>query len=116
MPLAAVSAAVAAQYHYCIVRKDAASWPAQLGHAAAESAAQAERTAPEWVRIGECNFVALAAKDEAELRKVEQQLVERGILFTRVVETDGPHAGQLMALGVLPRGHLPVLRWLPLIR
>lgn len=116
MPLAVSSASVAQQYHYCIVRKDAPTWPAQLGHAAAESAAQAERMAPEWVRIGECNFVALAAKDGAELHKVECQLAKAGILYSRVVEADGPWAGELMAIGVWPRGHLPILRWLPLVR
>lgn len=114
--LAVVPTAPNAQYHYCIVRKDASTWPAQLGHAAAESAVQAERDFPGSVRIGECNFVGLAAKDSEELAKVAQQLAERSVVYVRIVETEGAYAGQLLALGVIPSDKLPFLRWLPLIR
>lgn len=114
--IAAKSENAEAQYHYVIVRMDAATWPAQLGHAAAESAALTERTGNR-VKVGECNFVALAAKGAAELEKAKAQCSMRGILFCEVIETEGPYAGQLLAIGILPvTGRLDVLRWLPCIK
>lgn len=110
-----IESATAPQYHYAIVRLDVPSWPAQLGHAAAESAVVGEHEGKR-LQVGLCAFVALAAKNADELAKVEAQLVERGIKFWKVIETDGDFAGQMTAIGVYPGDKLPVLRWLPMVK
>lgn len=63
--------------------------------------------------------VALACPDEASLRELGRRLSASGVRHRAVVETEGPRAGQLMALGVEPgrredlRRHLSSL---PLVR
>lgn len=44
----------------------------------------------------------LATRDEAHLRAEADRLEGLGILLARVVETDGPLAGQLTAVGIKP--------------
>jgi hypothetical protein len=46
--------------------------------------------------------VALATADQTELEQVRDRLTELGVPFSAVVETQGEHAGQLMAIGVEP--------------
>ncbi len=46
--------------------------------------------------------VALRAAHEQQLREVAGRLEARGIPHRLVIEGDGPHAGQLMAIGVEP--------------
>jgi len=46
--------------------------------------------------------VALATADQAELEQVRDRLTELGVPFSAIVETQGEHAGELMAIGVEP--------------
>ena len=43
---------------------------------------------------------ALMRPDEPTLQRLADWLEARGVALVRVVESDGPYAGQLMALGV----------------
>lgn len=63
--------------------------------------------------------VALTARDEAELRTLHDRLEASGIEHVQISESDGAHAGQLMAIGVRPgvrEGLRPHLSSLPLLR
>jgi hypothetical protein len=52
---------------------------------------------------------ALMVPGEAELLALAQRLEDAGLRPVRIVETDGAHSGQLMAIG-LPPGRKAVLR------
>lgn len=54
--------------------------------------------------------VCLAVPDEAALRVVAENLQAACIPFVSVVETEGEHAGQLMAIGCAPTNRREVLR------
>lgn len=63
--------------------------------------------------------VALTCPDEASLRELGRRLSASGVRHRAIIESEGPHAGQLMAIGVEPgrkealRRHLSML---PLLR
>lgn len=63
--------------------------------------------------------VALTCADEAELRSLAARLTAVGVRHCAIIESEGEHAGQLMALGLAP-GRKEVLRkflsQLPLLR
>ncbi|MEM9462699.1 MAG: hypothetical protein AAGF11_51600 [Myxococcota bacterium] len=82
--------------HYCIVRADLPRGvlAAQLIHAAGESS---PGSLPSGTRA-----VALAARDEAHLRSIEQCLVRLGIEHRAIREPDPPWCGALMAIGLMP--------------
>lgn len=67
---------------------------ANLIHAAGESVTS---TLPEHVHA-----VALTCPDEAALRAVWAKLKANKVGHRAIVECDGPHAGQLMAIGCHP--------------
>lgn len=100
--------------HYVIVRRDLSCGlqAANIVHAAGESADPKPEPG--------CRAVALHAKHEVHLRAIQARLFEAGIDHSCVVEGDGPHAGQLMAIGVLPSRERErireVLGKLPLVR
>jgi hypothetical protein len=63
--------------------------------------------------------VALTAADESELFDLAATLTTRDIPHARIVESEGPHAGQLMAVGIAPCDRERVrklLSWLPLLK
>lgn len=64
--------------------------------------------------------VALATADQVELEQVESRLSALQVPYARIVEAEGPYAGQLMAIGVEPIRDRSLLRKavssLPLIR
>jgi hypothetical protein len=101
------------RYHYCIVRDDLPRGvlAAQLIHAAGESS---ERV------VSGTHAVALAAKDEAHLSRIEAKLQRRGIAHTAIREPDAPYNGALMAIGIEPvadrRLVRPVTKGLRLLR
>ena len=110
------------QYHYMIMRRDMepGAQMAQAIHAAGETAhwgATHVGAAGESLRLRfDARAVALAARDEAELGNVVRVLRNHDRLHFIVRETDGPHAGQVTAIGVVPGPKLECLRWLPLVR
>jgi peptidyl-tRNA hydrolase len=62
--------------------------------------------------------VALTVADEAELRELHARLSAACVPHATIIETDGEHAGQIMAIGVTPGdrqllrrylSHLPLL-------
>lgn len=63
--------------------------------------------------------VALTCPDEAALRSLGERLTAAGVRHCAIIESDGPHAGQLMAIGLEPerrsilKRHLSML---PLLR
>lgn len=64
--------------------------------------------------------VALQATDELHLRAVSRDLSAREVPHHVVVETDGPYAGQAMAIGIRPtrdrRAVRKAVSGLPLVR
>lgn len=46
--------------------------------------------------------VALTCPDEAVLRSLAARLTAAGVRHRAIMETEGPHAGELMALGLEP--------------
>lgn len=80
--------------HYCISRLDLSLGliSANLIHAAGESGPATEHT----------HAVSLATPDEASLRAIADRLTKAGIEFTAIIECDGDHAGQMMAIGCKP--------------
>jgi hypothetical protein len=99
--------------HYCIVRRDISPGlqAANLIHAAGESSPG---------NLPKGTFaVAITIADERELRLLADRLEAAGIALTRIVESDGAHAGQLMAIGLTPCDRDKVRRYLssyPLLR
>ncbi|HLT39279.1 MAG TPA: hypothetical protein VK034_23505 [Enhygromyxa sp.] len=82
--------------HYCVIRQDLPRGvlAAQLIHAAGESAGG---------RLPESTIaVALAARDEAQLVEIEQQLRRSAIPHRAIREPDPPWHGALMAIGIEP--------------
>lgn len=93
-------------YHYCVVRRDLPHGVqiAQVVHAAGESS---PGSLPE-----DTHAVALHARDEAQLQKIELSLLEAGISFRAIREPDAPWSGALMAIGLSPIPRTPQLRQL----
>jgi hypothetical protein len=83
-------------YHYCIGRLDVpiGDLCAQLIHAAGESS---PGNLPPETRA-----VALGARSEFELLKLEQKLKKKNIPHVAIREPDEPFCGQLMAIGIAP--------------
>ncbi len=99
--------------HYCITRADipAGLQAAQLIHAAGESSPG--NLSPHTFAI------ALVCRTEAELQALSERLFYAGIKHKRIVESDAPFTGQLMALGVPPGKRSELRRYLssvPLLR
>jgi hypothetical protein len=99
--------------HYVIVRRDLPLGVigAQLVHAAGESS-------PGNLPEGTYAVVLMVPSEEA-LRAVSSRLHLAKIDFRSIVETEGPFAGQLMALGLVPRRKEELRRFvssLPLLR
>jgi malonyl CoA-acyl carrier protein transacylase len=98
--------------HYVIVRSDLSVglMVANTVHAAGESAGVPPGT----------YAVALATADQAHLEDVKAKLSKLGIPFSEIIESEGPHAGELMALGVKPLEDRSTIRKavssLPLVR
>lgn len=82
--------------HYCVIRQDLPRGvlAAQLIHAAGESAGGVLPTST--------IAVALAARDEAHLVTIEQQLRRLAIPHRAIREPDPPWNGALMAIGIAP--------------
>lgn len=63
--------------------------------------------------------MALTCPDEAALRKVWERIKLAGIKHTPILECDGEHAGQLMAIGCAPAPRNSLKKYfssLPLLR
>jgi hypothetical protein len=82
--------------HYCITRADLPKGlqAAQIIHAAGESSPG--NLSPHTYAI------ALQTKDEQELDRLSRRLFEAGIPHKRIIESDAPWTGQLMAIGIPP--------------
>jgi len=82
--------------HYVIVRRDLPDGfrEAQLAHAVGQSLIEPH---PDGMYV-----VVLAARDEAHLFAEASRLELAGVALSRVVENDGPFAGQLTAVGLRP--------------
>ena len=66
-----------------------------------------------------CHAVALVTNDEVHLRAIALKLRAAGIRFRSIVECDGDHTGQMMAIGIHPRPKSEVrklLSSLPLLK
>lgn len=88
--------------HYVIVRRDLplGVLAAMVTHAAGESAAIYKLVAGK--EFWGCTAVVLEARNEAHLRKISLTLDDSDLLYVGVFESDGPYAGQMMALGLVP--------------
>lgn len=82
--------------HYAITRRDLSVGlqAANLIHAAGESS-------PGGLPSG-TYAIALHARDEAHLESIAGFLQAAGIAHVVIRETDGPHAGQIMSIGIVP--------------
>ncbi len=99
--------------HYCITRRDfgIGLQAANLIHAAGESSPGG---LPEHVHA-----VALTTPNEAALRVVWERLKLNNIPHRAIIECDGNHAGQIMAIGCAPALRSTLRRYLsslPLLR
>jgi len=83
-------------HHYCIGRLDIpfGDLCAQLIHAAGESS---PGNLPPDTRA-----VALGARSELDLLRLEQKLKKKNIPHVAIREPDAPWNGQLMAIGITP--------------
>ena len=81
-----------------MIRKDLplGTLAAQLVHAAGESA-----NVPGGIPSG-THAIVLAAKNEAQLRRIAWKLTKRNIPHHLICEPDSPHNGAAMAIGVSP--------------
>ena len=88
--------------HYVILRRDlpCGVMVANTVHAAGESAGIPSGT----------YAVALATADQDELEQVRDKLSELGVPFSAIVEAEGEHAGELMAIGIEPTRDRSVIR------
>lgn len=88
--------------HYIIVRRDLplGVLAAMICHAAGESGHLYE--AEEDGRFRGATAIVLEAKDENELDKAEDYLDYWSIQAVSIRESEGPYAGQLMAIGLVP--------------
>jgi hypothetical protein len=59
---------------------------------------------------GDTHAVALHAKNEGQLLKLEQALIEARVPFKAIREPDAPWSGALMAIGLSPTHRTPELR------
>ena len=82
--------------HYCITRADISTGlqAAMLIHAAGESSPG--NLEPHTYAI------ALVCDDEDDLEALSFRLFMEGIKHKRIIESDAPYTGQLMALGIPP--------------
>lgn len=97
--------------HYCVIRGDLPRGvlAAQLVHAAGESS-------PGNLPRGTV-AVALAARNEAHLRRIEARLRWERVPHIAIREPDPPWCGALMAIGIVPGPRrLESLKGLPLLR
>lgn len=46
--------------------------------------------------------ICLAARDEQHLREIEEKLIDSGLRFCTIIESDPPLANQATAIGILP--------------
>lgn len=63
--------------------------------------------------------VALSCPDELSLRKLAERLAANGVRHCAIIESEGPHAQQLMAVGLAPCPREEVRRFLsslPLVK
>ncbi len=67
---------------------------ANLMHAAYESS--------DGSPIEHLHAVALTCPNEADLRKLAERLTAAGVRHRAIIECDGDHAGQYMAIGCMP--------------
>ena len=83
-------------YHYIVVVRTLplGVLAAQVCHAAGESVS-------ETVPVG-THAVVLAARDEAHLREIYQNLITHGVKAHLVEEPDPPWHGAAMAIGITP--------------
>lgn len=84
---------------------------AQLIHAAGESS-------PGGLSAG-TYAVALHAKNESDLMKLAEKLQTAGIPTYLIVESDEPHSGQVMAIGIPPMDRTKLRKFLssyPLVK
>lgn len=98
--------------HYVVVRRDlqVGVLLAMVAHAAGESfyklASHTWTTpwgsAPTIVQPDETIAVVLGARNEGRLVKLEAALMAAAITHAAIRETEGPCAGQLMAIGLMP--------------
>lgn len=88
--------AAATLTHYCITRRDlsAGLQAANLIHAAGESS---PGNLPDTTYA-----VALTVPDEPALRSLARKLALAGVRHCAIIETEGPHAGQMMSIGIAP--------------
>jgi hypothetical protein len=93
-------------FHYVISRRDLPQGirDANLIHAAGESS---PGNLPPTT-----SAVSLTCPDEAALRLLAELLSASGVRHRAIVETTGPFAGQLMAVGVVPCSKKEVRRFL----
>lgn len=98
--------------HYVIVRRDLPLGlvVANTVHAAGESAGVPKGTFA----------VALATADQEELERVRDRLSALQVPYATILETQGEHAGELMAIGIEPLRDRSLIRKavssLPLVR
>jgi hypothetical protein len=92
--------------HYCITRSDIPTGlkAAQLIHAAGESSPG--ELPPHTYAI------ALETPDEKALQELSSKLFLAGIRHKRIIESDAPWTGQLMALGIPPKKRSILKRYL----
>lgn len=77
---------------------------AQLIHAAGESS---PGSLPP-----HCYAIALTTPNEAELQALSERLFLHGIKHKRIIESDAPWTGQLMAIGIPPQSRNKLKRFL----
>jgi hypothetical protein len=70
---------------------------AQTAHAAGESVAESQAPLPDGTIV-----VALSVPSEGALLRIAQALGEHSLTHKLIMESDGPYAGQAMALGIRP--------------
>jgi hypothetical protein len=92
--------------HYCLTRADipAGLQAAQLIHAAGESSPG--NLPPHTYAI------ALTCANEEELHALSRKLFLAGIKHKRIIESDMPYSGQLMAIGIPPQPRSQLKRYL----
>ena len=70
---------------------------AQTAHAAGESVSESQAPLPDGTIV-----VALGVPNEEALLRIAQALGAESQTYKLIMESDGPYAGQAMALGVRP--------------
>lgn len=72
-----------------------------MGHQAAQLIHAAGASSPGNLPVG-TYAIALHAKDEDELKRINYALLQEGIGCSTIIESDAPYSGQLMAIGIAP--------------